>query len=120
MKKLAVITIVAAFCATMAACNGKTELAITNGANSQNNVNELVWANDTKWEKDGGYGIGDKTSSKEVDKTSGTITGTVYNGTEFVTADIINETTGAESFVLSEGSSNTVTIRATLNTANKQ
>jgi hypothetical protein len=121
MKKLAVITIVAAFCATMAACNKKTELSISIGT-SPDKVNDLVWANgDATWNSTDGYAVGTTTGSKEVDKTSGTITGTIYNGSNgYDVADIVKEGSTDSSFVLSEGSSNTVTIKATKSNASKE
>jgi hypothetical protein len=122
MKKLAILTIVAAFCASMAACNKDTKLAITNGSNSANKVNDIVWAdNDATWNSTTGYEIGTTTDSKEVGTTKGSIAASVFNGTDYDVATVTKDGTSDSSFVLSEGSSNTVTIKAVkAGTANKE
>lgn len=113
MRKIAVFACVLASVSFIIAC-GKTELNVTNGPNSSGKINDVVWADgDATWNSGDGYALNTATGAKEVSKTSGSITCSVFTGANYVAATVTEEGSANQSFSLSDGSSNTITIRAT-------
>ena len=92
----------------------KTELAFVNDNSSDGAINDIVWMEDNvDWVKGGGYNLGDKTETKEVDSISSNVECTVDAGAGFNTADVYFDQTNSSALTIDDGSSNTYTLRAT-------
>ncbi len=89
--------------------NDKTELAWINDTGET--INNIIWADgDEEWSKSDGYADKNQTEFKEVNKLNGTVSASIWNGTNFVEGEVIIAETSSSSLVLNEGSSEVYTI----------
>jgi Tfp pilus assembly protein PilX len=119
MKRNVLMIMVAVAAFTIIGCGDtedKANLSFKNSTNSEDKINDIVWADGNEtWNSIEGYDIGATTEKKEVTKLNGDVTASVKNNLgDFVDADIVISETTSQSLSLADGSTNTYTIVATL------
>lgn len=117
MKKFFMLTIslfAFAFILTVCGNDKATEVAWTNSANSAAAINDIAWASgDQTWNGgDDGYAKEEKTESKEVSSTVGSVSCEVLQGQDFTEADVEVEGVTGSTITLAEGETNEFTIVA--------
>ena len=114
MKKLFILFIMLNIASLiLISCGGEeiTELGWRNASTTP--INEIVWAEiGGVWVKTNGYFAQEQTESKEVDILLGEVECTIFDGEEFVEANVTISETNSSSLVLSEGGSYIYTITA--------
>lgn len=117
MKKIIVSLIVLGSAALFVACDNssnKTELQFTNGSGYELGINNITFAANEEWVKDGGYASGTLTESKEVSETVGEVECLVESSSgagDFDTASVLIDGQ-AGSISLEDGGANKFTIMA--------